>query len=385
VHDDRSLPLAGTPPDAIPTVAGAVAAAPARLVVRDRVLDALRGLFIVMMVSSHLSDQTLSYTLLHVPRWFSGAEGFVLLSGVVLGIVDRAREQAGEWSASRRILRRAGQIYLVHCALTLSLFVAHEAIGQPPFVPSVAALGGWPATLVAIANLSAQPRFMDTLPLYVLLLAAAPVVLAAARRGGSWVALAGSITLWLIAQGSPGFLVLSDPLFGSDAFRLPAWQLLFVVGLLAGHHRAALTAAIRPYRAAIIAVAATVLSVAFVLAQLERPAIDRSPVEVSLAMLSKPNLGLVRLLTFFSFIVVAYPLVQRIERHPGLGRMLGPLQTIGRRSLASFIVLVVLTVVFIVGGGPTLPTWGQDLFTLGALVVVFLAARSPFCQRVIPN
>ncbi len=189
----------------------------------------------------------------------------------------------------------------------------------------------------------------------------------------------------MIAQVAPTFLMLSDPPFPSDAFRLPAWQLLFFVGLLVGHHRAALTAAIRPYRGAIIAVAATVMAAAFVLAQLERPAIDRSPVDISRAMLSKPDLGWVRLLTFLAFIVVAYPVAQWIERRPGLGRLLGPFQTIGRRSLASFIVLVVLNVLFKAAGGPLLPIWGQELATVGAIVVVYLSARSPALRRMIPN
>jgi hypothetical protein len=226
---------------------------------------------------------------------------------------------------------------------------------------------------------------MDILPLYVLLLLTAPLVLAAIRRGASWVVLAASIAIWLVAQAAPRFLMLSDPVFGIDAFRLPAWQLLFVVGLLAGHHRATLTAAIRPYRGAIIAVATIVLAVTFVLAQLERPAIDRSPVDVSQAMLSKPDLGWVRLLTFFSFIVVAYPVVQWAVRHPRLGPWLGPLQSIGRRSLASFIVLIVLTVVFVAVGGLSWPAWSQDLVTLGVVSVVYLASRSPVLRRVIPN
>jgi hypothetical protein len=369
----------------VATAAEAVTGAPALVAVRDRALDALRGVFIVMMISSHLSDQTMSYALLHVPRWFSGAEGFVLLSGVVLGIVDRVRMREGEWPASRRILRRAGQIYAVHCVLTLSVFVAHETTGQPPFVPPAAALGGWPSTLVSIATLSAQPRFMDILPLYVLLLVMAPVVLGIVRRGGSWIVLAASIATWLLAQAAPRFLMLSDPVFGIDAFRLPAWQLLFIVGLLVGHHRAALTTAIRPYRGAIIAVAAITLAVTFALAQLERPAIDRSPVDVSPAMLSKPDLGWVRLLTFFSFIVVAYPVVQWIVRHPRLGPWLGALQTIGRRSLASFIVVIVLTLLFVAAGGLSWPAWIQDLATLVVIALVYLAARSPVLQRVIPN
>ncbi len=383
--DERSLPVGGTVPAAAVTSDGGATVAPARTGVRDRALDALRGVFIVMMITSHLSDQTVSYALLHVPRWFSGAEGFVLLSGVVLGMVDRIRARNGEWSASRRILRRAGEIYLVHCALTLCLVAAHEATGQPTFVPPVAALGGWLPTLVSIATLSAQPRFMDTLPLYVLLLLIAPICLAAMRRDGSWIVLAVSIATWVMAQLAPRFLMLSDPLFGIDAFRLPAWQLLFVVGLLVGHHRAALTAAIGRYRGAIVAVAAVVLAITFTLAQLERPAIDRSPVDVSQTILSKPDLGWVRLLTFFSFIVVAYSVVQWVDGHDRLGRWLGPLQTIGRRSLASFIVLVVLTVVFMAGGGPSLPAWGQDVATLCAIVIVYLSARSSALQRVIPN
>ena len=356
-----------------------------RVAARDRALDTLRGLFILMMISSHISDQTMSYAVLHLPRWFTGAEGFVLLSGVVLGIVHHTRLRAGELAATRRILRRAGQLYVIHCALTLSLFVARMATGQPTFVPDVTVLGGWPATIVSIATLSAQPRFMDVLPLYVLLLLGAPLVLGAMRRGASWLVLIASVLSWLYAQANPGFLVFSSPVFNSDAFHVPAWQLLFVIGLLVGHNRAVIVEAVRPYRWLVVGGAAAVLATTFVLAQLERPSIQLSPITVPPAMLSKTDLGPIRLLTFFSFIIVAYWVIQALEPHPFMSRLFGPLQTIGRRSLASFILLVALTVIFVAAGGLAVSPRLQDIFTLVVMLLIYGAARSPLVRRVIPN
>ena len=52
-------------------------------------LDRVRGLCVVSMVIGHFTGGSVLSKAIHVPLWVDGAMGFVLVSGIVLGIVRR--------------------------------------------------------------------------------------------------------------------------------------------------------------------------------------------------------------------------------------------------------------------------------------------------------
>jgi len=92
---------------------------------RDARLDLLRGLAIVFVVINHI-DQPSLWHLLTVERvgLVTGAEIFVLLSGVVLGIVHRRRTARAGWTPSlRALLRRSLTLYLTSVMVVLAVFL----------------------------------------------------------------------------------------------------------------------------------------------------------------------------------------------------------------------------------------------------------------------
>jgi len=92
----------------------------------------------------------------------------------------------------------------------------------------------------------------------VVLLLAAPVVLAALKRGRTGAVLAVSLALWGVFQIS-GTTVLTS-VFESP-FPLLAWQVLFVLGLAAGFHREALVSRARtPGGGAVLAASALLVA-----------------------------------------------------------------------------------------------------------------------------
>jgi peptidoglycan/LPS O-acetylase OafA/YrhL len=104
---------------------------------RDRAVDVLRGLAIVLMITSHVGARSRVNTLLHLPLWIFALGLFVGLSGFVVGL--RARTTQG--TGARGYLRRAGQLWLVNCVLTLSVLAIHALTGRLS-APSISELGG---------------------------------------------------------------------------------------------------------------------------------------------------------------------------------------------------------------------------------------------------
>jgi hypothetical protein len=86
---------------------------------RDLKIDLIRGLVMVMLITIHVEF----YSLYGFFFWerigvVTGAEGFVILSGVVIGMVyKRVIERDGWRVAARKLLRRACQLWLVNVVL----------------------------------------------------------------------------------------------------------------------------------------------------------------------------------------------------------------------------------------------------------------------------
>jgi hypothetical protein len=184
--------------------------------------------------------------------WFSyerlwvvtAAEVFVVLSGVVLGMVYGRRLARGGWrSVVFGLSRRAVLLYAVFVGVTVSI-LALAALGVD--VKSVVAPGArasaWllaPWTMTAanwrdVLLMRQGPWAFEIIALYVWLVAAAVPCLLLLHHGGWRVLLAVSWTLYLWYRLAPHALTAAD---FESAFPLLAWQLLFVHGITIGYHR----------------------------------------------------------------------------------------------------------------------------------------------------
>src|SRR5687768_6932766 len=92
-------------------------------------IDALRGLMLVLMTVTHLPTRWAS-PLGQPFGYVSAAEGFVLLSAYMVGLVYAGkRRRVGEEGMKRAFLDRAWKIYLCQAALLVFLFSIIAAIG----------------------------------------------------------------------------------------------------------------------------------------------------------------------------------------------------------------------------------------------------------------
>lgn len=298
---------------------------------RDRALDAVRGLCIVSMTSAHLAPNTPPTRALHLLPWVDGASGFVLVSGLVLGMVLPGRvARGGGGAAARSLVRRARLLYLTHVAAVLlalasGLVVAHS---HP--------LDGH--ALLATLTLQLNPVNVNILSLYVVLLLLAVPATALLRRGRlGWLGVA-SAALYVVGQVAP--VVTTLPADGPLEFNWAAWQLLFLSALAVGWtwRTHGLQARVQSPRVVAVATGGLVVVVA---AGLAATLLDRAE-PVAGWVFDKGDAGPGRvLLAWLAFVVLYRCTALATARLPR--PLLAPLEVVGRRSLDSFVILTVGT------------------------------------------
>jgi hypothetical protein len=210
----------------------------------------MRGLIMIYLVVVHMEyDSLFSLFMWEHFAIVSSAEGFVMLSGIVVGMVyGRRAQKEGLWPAAQRLWQRAFKLYRVNVFVILSIAL----LGLLPFLnmfevthwwvpgernhayalyPSMDA--PWWEWLWKALLLKIGPHQFQILGLYVVFLGLAPLVIMALMRGhSSWVLLVSwaiyIVNLFVAIRVTPARFELGFPLL--------TWQLLFFNGLVAGFH-----------------------------------------------------------------------------------------------------------------------------------------------------
>ena len=210
-------------------------------------LDALRGLFLVLMVMGHLPTSLSDWS--NQPIGFiSAAEGFVGLSALLVGRIYFGKFFKDERSVWRKLWRRSLKIYFYQLILLALVFTVAASIAITTHRMAIINLLTFylahprDAVIGSVLLIYCPPLF-DILPMYIIFLFLTPLFLSAARRiGWRWV-LGISVAFWLGAQfGLREFVHhwlgqvthLSVPLQATGAFNLFAWQMVWIVGLWLG-------------------------------------------------------------------------------------------------------------------------------------------------------
>jgi hypothetical protein len=305
-------------------------------------IDFWRGCVLCMILVDHMPGNALENL---TPRNFGfsdAAEAFVFLSGVSIALAYGARFFVGDRRQTLLgLARRALKLYGAHIALSLAalaiFYVGANWEGKPDLLTvhgreiftRKPGLG-----MIGLVSLGHQLGYFNILPLYILLLVAAPAML--------WLA---TINRWLMLGCSAFVYALfrlfnlnlpNWPIHGAWFFDPFAWQLLFAIGLAIGLHlRREPTPLSRPLLAlaAVIVVAgAFVVTDCFGLSHPLGEAI-RSKLD-----LGKTQLGLVRLIHFLALAYLVYGLrtTERLRAFP----FYRAAALLGRHSLWVFVLLI---------------------------------------------
>lgn len=317
---------------------------------RDVRLDALRGLFLIIMAGVHVPTP-LSHGFQDPLGCNGAAEGFIFLSACLAGWVYGRVYREADWTTmSRRIWKRSRLIYLVHLAVLVptALTVWVLAGTLPPLAIHFSDFLVHPwGSLALMPLLLHQPSLFDILPLYIIFLGATPWLLAFARRRGWSILLMISALGWLAAQFRWDARLIGDlahllPLRWG-AFDLPAWQFLWVAGVAIGQTSLRRQIVQPRYRVAVAATAATIVSAALLLRWGFWPQAWVNP-DLFLWM-DKWTLGPLRLLDFGAWTAL---LLAWNPRPPA--SLLAPAALLGRHSLGVFafhlpLVMIATTVI----------------------------------------
>ena len=360
--------------------------APAR--VRDQRLDFFRGIGMFIILIAHITDNP--WTLWIPARFgFSDAtEMFVFCSGMASAIAfGGVFARAGWLMGTLRIAHRVWQVYWVHIGvffLTLALMVALTRTGWFPrdevdALNLYAFLENAGPNLIGLFTLTYVPNYFDILPMYLVILALIPVMMALARvdvrlamlfSGALWVAAGMGLNL-------PAELWFEKPSTRPWFFDPFGWQLVFFTGfaLMSGWLPAP------PVRRWLIAlaVAVVVVSVPFAWYKIiDQSAFVREWRHDWAALIDKSNFGILRFVHFLALAYLAWVAVGpggvRLRADGGTGAVIGLICRVGQQSLPVFAASMVLArgfgAVLDVWGREPLPTLAVNLIGMATIVAV---------------
>jgi hypothetical protein len=207
---------------------------------RDLRIDLMRGLCLWMIIIDHLPGnplQHITYGHFGLPDAF---DAFVFLSGIssALGFGKLVRASAF-LRAQLRASRRAVQLYIANLFIGLvniAVFFGFRDGLDGSYLADydLTLLAHEPLrAIVAMAALLYTPQMMDILPLYMLLISAAPAILLLLIRSEA-AGLALSVGIWLIAAVVPQLNIPSLGGNGAWPYNPFSWQILFCIGLWVG-------------------------------------------------------------------------------------------------------------------------------------------------------
>ncbi len=307
-------------------------------------LDALRGLFLVWMTITHLPTHLSDFV--NQPFGFvSSAEGFVFLSALLVSRIYARQSLEDETGLRTKLWKRAAKIYGIHLLMLALAFTVAAGLAVTTHKAAIYNLLNFyiahpvPAIVGSILLVYCPP-LLDILPMYVLFLAATPLVLSFSNRFGWRRTVALSGLLWLGGQLGLRQLThdatirithLQIPLQETGAFNLFAWQAVWLVGLWLGAKSA--QAGEFPLKRLPRWTAAAALAVCIFFLCVRHGWMGPHLTAETLApLLDKWNIGPLRVLNLVAFTVLAYWLRRFIV--PIIA--VEPFLTLGKASLQVF-------------------------------------------------
>jgi hypothetical protein len=216
---------------------------------RDSRLDLLRGFAVFAMICDHVAGISWFSPVTGANRFVtSAAEGFVLLAGLVLGMVYGPRIARSGWNAAADpILRRTAVLYGVTVGLTLLFVALFQFTELRLWLDRAYGLGLADPIQLVLGTLTLHFVYhgTDILLLYCVLIAVAPLLLLALFRGYWLAVLAASWLVWLGHQFYPAEVMIPWTVTNAYYFPVAAWQVIFVTALVVGYYREQVSAAMR--------------------------------------------------------------------------------------------------------------------------------------------
>ena len=369
---------------------------------RDLRVDLLRGFCIFAMVVDHFGGDSWLYAVTGGNRFYvSAAEGFIFISGFIMGQAYRAkRDRAGLPAAMRDAIKRARTLYVATVALTLIFSLLYLYTDIILWTGRDFGLGIDSLQEIAVAALTLHYTYhgTDILAMYTLLLLVSPMILLLLSIGEWYWVLVPSWLLWLFYQVFPEEASIPWYIRHGENFPLAAWQVLFVTGHVLGFYRQGITQWLQHFRRLRVVVVALGIAATLALISLAWSAangvqfgfFDIDPNVLNESFFKVP-LRPWRIVAFVSVAIVAYTSATYLWLP--LRRVLGWLMLpLGQAALYSYIVhffliLLVYNLTALLANVPGEPS--VDVLTpmlqISVVLLLWALVRRRVLFGIIPN
>lgn len=200
--------------------------------------DILRGYFLFVILFNHLQFYPNGLDILtgRGQLYVSTAEGFFVVSGIILGIVRGSKLRHLPFLHAAKLLwKRALQLYLASIILTfLFTFIGQLFLDNPGLKYGIYTdWSHWWELLWQTITLHYSYGWADFLRLYALFIFAAPLALWLLRKGWWYVVAVTSLGVWMLYPLFQHDVMVAQPL---------SWQFIFFAGFIIGFHWDAIVA-----------------------------------------------------------------------------------------------------------------------------------------------
>lgn len=339
-------------------------------------LDYLRGFFIVIIISDHLWRWPNLFEIIsgRGELWSSAAEGFVIISGLLVGYIRGYKNRNQPLATvSKKLITRGVMLYVWMVITTLLLVTASWLLnfkGNMAYVPIPQF--HWGDLILSVIRLDYVHTLTHFLYLYAIFLIIAPLVVWLLRQNKYWIVGIASAIVWLIGS--------------RYSIEWMQWQILFFLPTIAGYYLDTITKFFthlsKPtqtsIRIGLIVATFTSLTWAQIVVLAKAPGsyqsilFGRDP--VTLATVGISFIWFLGLMSLFQYIL------------PWLQKWFGwLLLTFGERSLTAYILhiipLVLCALLFPVTGN----IYEDTLLSIASILVTWSLLKIPHINRVIPR
>lgn len=338
--------------------------------------DYLRGFFIVVIIIDHLWRWPNIFQFIsgRGELWVSAAEGFVIISGLLVGYIRgyKNRKQPMK-EISKTLIKRGLLLYLWMIITTLSLVTVSWLL---QFKGSIAHFpeprGDWVGLITNVLRLDFVHTLTHFLYLYAIFLVISPVAVWLLRKGKWWIIAVISFILWYV-----GFITHIEWL---------QWQVLFFVPATAGFYLDAILLRLQQLsrttrqllQYGFIGVTAAMLLISAILI------LPAEPGAFQHTLFSREPLTFERVIFAFIWFIGLLSLFQMLM--PLLKRYLGwLLHAFGGHSLTAYIVHIVPLMLIQLVFGNTDNLWINSLLAALSVLLTWAILKIPHINKVIPR
>ncbi len=207
-------------------------------------LDLLRGFFIVVIILDHVQfwPSPLQYLTGQGRLWVSAAEGFFLISGLLIGYLRIYKDWhtplrvLGKKLAERAVLLYVWGVGITFAVVALSMLLPGDG-GLLPKLPNTEQLSSLPMYVWSVISTSYSSDWIYFLRLYAIMLLVTPLFIWLIRKGWWFIAAGLSLSIYtasLVFGINEGAMQWQILFFGAA---LIGWKLEFILSWLSAHPR----------------------------------------------------------------------------------------------------------------------------------------------------